>query len=69
MLKTWGYANRELTEEKKRIYEEYKEKIEQLAVSFNESKTETQKEIEDIRKKYDNQINELKDQLRIKIMK
>ena len=61
-----GYTNRELIEEKERLYNEYKEKIEQLSLSYNDVKTESQKEKEDLRKKYDNQIEDLKEQLRNK---
>ena len=58
-----------MNEEKGRIYENYKRDMEAMSLSYHDVKAEVQKEIEDIRKKYDNQINELKDQLRIKIMK
>jgi len=44
-----GYTNRELNEEKKRIYENYKREIEAIALSYNEAKTEAQREMEDIR--------------------
>ena len=36
--------------------------MEAMSLSYHDVKTEAQKEIEDIRKKYDNQINELKEQ-------
>ena len=57
------YNNSELIKEKERLYKEYKEKVEQISVDYNEAKTESQREMNDIRKKYDKQINELKDQL------
>ena len=56
----------ELIEQKERLHEEYKEKIEAMTLSYSEVKTETQKEIEDIRKKYDEQIEDLKEQIKNK---
>ena len=61
-----GYTNRELIEEKDRLYKEYKWKIEQMSIDYNEAKTETQKEMEDLRKKYNEQIEDLKEQMKNK---
>ena len=61
-----GYSNRELIEERKRIYDEYKKEIEAIQISYNEAKTESQREMEDIREKYNNQIKDLKEQIKNK---
>ena len=65
-LENMGLTNRELNEEKERIYENYKRDMEGMSLAYHDVKLESQKEMDDIRKNYDSQINELKEQLRNK---
>ena len=55
-----GYTNRELIKERTRLYDEYKEKVEAMERLHNEAKTESQREMEDLRKKYNDKNKQSK---------